>query len=247
LSGIEGGAKCVGVPTTLCVFVGSFLCVTYFTIFNKTFFMSETNMPVKHKINFINNSTNEGSMMIFQQDENIGIEGVMSLAWLAKYAYPSTTVYFEWTNEYNFVWSETGELKSGVNFYASQTPTCDLSTSNSIGLTYNRAFDFVNQTAGIPSGSLYIKQDGTIPLGTASVGIGMAGAATFVVQAQPNMNLTFTPHPEYWIAFGNYKTGEALNIQEMTNAANVVFPPGIFEMTAMLNPDNSWTIEPTID
>jgi hypothetical protein len=205
--------------------------------------MSETNKGVEYKINFVNNSTNEGSIMVFQQDENIGVDGVMSLAWFTKYVYPQTTGYFDWRINYNFVWSETGELKPGVNFLASQAPPCDLSTSNSIGLSYDKAYNFVNQTAGTPQGSMYIKEDATIPLKQASVGIGMSGAGTFVVQAQPNMNLTFTPHPEYWIAFGNYTKGDVLNIQEMTSASNVAFPPGIYTMNAILNPDNSWTIQ----
>jgi len=206
--------------------------------------MAGSNKGVEYKINFQNNSSNSGSIMVFQQDENIGVDGVMSLAWFSKYVHPSTFGYFDWTIDYNFVWAETGELKPGIRFQASQNPYADLTSSNAIGLTFDGAYNFVNQGAGTPSGSLYIKEDGTVPLDQASVGIGMSGAGTFVVQAQPNMNLTFTPHPEYWIAFGNYTKGDVLNVQEMTNAANVAFPPGIYVMNAILNADNSWTIEP---
>lgn len=206
--------------------------------------MAENGSGVEYKINFQNNSVNAGSIMVFQQDTNIGVDGVMSLAWFTKYVYPNTFGYFDWTIDYNFVWAETGELKPGVQFLASQAPPADLSTSNAIGLTYDKAYNFVNQTAGTPQGSLYITEDGTVPLNQASVGIGMSGAGTFVVQAQPNMNLTFTPHPEYWIAFGNYTKGEVLNIQSMTNAALVAFPPGVYAMNAVLQADNSWVIEP---
>jgi len=202
------------------------------------------NKGVEYKINFFNHSSNAGTMMVFQKDQNIGVDGVMSLAWFTKYMYPTTYGFFDWTIDYNFVWSETGELKPGVNFLASQSPIADLSTANSITLTYDKAYNFVNQTAGTPQGSLYIKEDGTIPLKEASVGIGMSGAGTFAVQAQPNMNLTFTPHPEYWVAFGNYDKGEVLNTQEMTNCSPVEFPPGIYTMDAILNKDNSWTIRP---
>lgn len=79
------------------------------------------------------------------------------------------------------------------------------------------------------------------------VGIGMSGSPTFVVNAQPNMNLTFTPHPEYWIAFGNFNAGEVIDVQAISNAAKIDFPPGIVAMNVTLNQDNTWEITPSAD
>jgi len=73
----------------------------------------------------------------------------------------------------------------------------------------------------------------------------MSGSGTFVVQAQPNMNAIFTFHPEYWITFGNFKEGEVLDITQITNKAQITFPPNIYSMAAILNQDNTWTIKPT--
>jgi hypothetical protein len=55
----------------------------------------------------------------------------------------------------------------------------------------------------------------------------------------------FTPHPEYWIAFGNFTTGETIDSSSMTNPAQIVFPPNVYSMTATLNADDTWTIAPT--
>ncbi len=199
---------------------------------------------IEYKVNFVNNSFNTGSIMLFQKPQDLGGYKAVSLAWFAKKVRPTAFGYFDWTLDYSFVWAETGVLKPGVIFMPSQMAYADLITSNSIGLTYDHTCNFVNQEQRTPSGSLYIRQEGNIPLRHASVGIGMSGSGVFAVQAQPNINLVFTPHPEYWIAFGNYFKGEALNIEEMTNCVRINFPPGVYTMNAVLNPDNSWTIGP---
>lgn len=129
---------------------------------------------------------------------------------------------------------------------ASQTWPADLSTQNNVTLTYqDNAYNFKNKTQGSKPGTLYIEQDGTIPLKQAAVGIGMSGFGTFAVQAQPNLNLTFTPHPKYWITFGNFTQDEVLDIAEITNPAEVAFPPGVTSMTAILKSDNTWSVNPT--
>lgn len=205
-----------------------------------------TSAGQQYTLRAINNSSNTGDMCVFQDDPDLGVSNALSLAWFSKRATPKTTVNFKWTIDYNFVWSETGLLVPGVVFDASQTFGANLQTTNKITLTHaGGAYDFINQTKGPQPGILYITEDSTIPLKQASVGIGMSGNGTFVVQAQPNFNLTFTPHPKYFIAFGNFQPGQVLDIGEINNPAEVQFLPGVFSMTAVLNQDNSWTITPT--
>jgi hypothetical protein len=198
-----------------------------------------------YTLNAINNSNNSGSFCVFQTDPDLGVSNVLSLAWFSKFAHPNTTVKFTWTVDYNFVWSETGVLTPGVVFDASQVFDADLQNGNQITLTYNSAFNFINQTKGPKAGILYIKEDATIPANKASVGIGMSGFGTFVVQAQPNLNLNFTPHPSYFIAFGNFTQGEVLDISEMTNTAEIAFAPNVYSVTAILGADNAWTVKTT--
>ncbi|MNV16064.1 hypothetical protein D3C71_1068170 [compost metagenome] len=198
---------------------------------------------VQYRLNFVNNSANAGTFMVFQQTPDMQVENVNALAWITKYANPGVQGFFSWSTENDFVWFENDSPVPGINSGTSQCVPANLETSNQISLTYNSGYQFADQTSGEPVGSLYIKMDSTVPLKQASVGIGMSGAATFVVPAQPNMNLTFTPHPEYWIAFGNFEQGEVLDMQELTNTEKIDFPPGIQEMTVTLNQDNTWKVE----
>lgn len=192
-----------------------------------------------------NNSTLEGDICVYQTSPDINDPKVMSLAWFSEHAHPTTNLKFDWNLDYCFIWDETGVLKPGITFEASQMWKANLAGNNKVTLTYkNGAFTFSNQEAGPSDGILYIGEDRTIPIDTASVGIGMSGAGTFVSQASPNMNLSFTPHPVYWVTCGTFKQGQVLDTTEITNAAQVEFPPNVYTMLATLNPDNTWTVAP---
>ncbi len=200
----------------------------------------------QYSLIFVNDSTMTGDACVYQQDPDLGDPNAMSLAWFAKAAAPTTTVQFDWTIDYSFVWSETGELDAGVMFAASQDWPADLSTTNQVQFTNSGgAYTFQNQMAGPQGGTLYISQDGSIPSNQASVGIGMGGSGTFAVQAQPNVTAMFTPHPEYWITFGTFSQGEVLDIATITSAAVIDFPANTYSMTATLGADNTWTVVPT--
>jgi hypothetical protein len=202
-------------------------------------------MSQTYTLTFVNNSTNTGNACVYQKAPDTTASNVMSLAWFSKVAAPTTHIDFDWTIDYSFVWSETGTLAPGVNFSASQNWPADLTSTNAVSFTnQNGAFTFLNQRQGT-AGSLTIIDDGTIPMGRAAVGIGMSGRGAFAVQAQPNLTTMFTPHPNYWITFGNYRPGEVLDVQSITNAQQISFPINVYAMTAILNADNTWTVLPT--
>ena len=199
---------------------------------------------VQYSLLFVNNSSNLGDACVYQQDPAIGPD-VMSLAWFSKTAAPTTKVQFQWSIQYNFVWSQTGTLTPGVIFTASQTWNADLSTTNKV--TFNNiggAYTFQNQGPGPANGNLYISETSAVAANCA-VGVGMSGFGTFVVQSQPNWNLVFSPHPEYWITFGTFTQGEVMDITSVNNPAQIKFPVNVYSMTATLNADNTWTIQPT--
>lgn len=185
-------------------------------------FKGVTTNGCQYQLLFNNESTNEGNVCIYQTDPNIGVPNVLSLAWFSKYTHPTTSVDFSWEINYNFVWANTGILIPGVLFGASQAWEADLENNNQVSLNFkNGAYTFEHQTQGPEDGNLYIKETKNIPLKQASVGVGMSGKGTFVVQAQPNFNLAFSPHPQYWITFGTFKQGEVLDVGQITNKAPV--------------------------
>ena len=194
-----------------------------------------------------NQSTNFFDFAVFQRVPDTTVRDVFSLAWFAKPAYPTTTLTFTWEIDYSFVWDETGRLEEGVVFDASQSWKADPSDPalNKVGLDHiDGAFTFDRETGAAANG-LYIKQGPHIPMNTASVGIGMSGRGTYAVQAQPNLELKFEPHPNYWVAAGNFVEGQVLDMETVTNVAEVPYANNFFEMTATLQADNSWNVRPT--
>ncbi len=203
-------------------------------------------MGVQYSLNAVNNSTQQGNICVYQSDPNVNDPRVMSLAWFSKPVAPTTKTKFTWTIDYSFVWSETGTLTPGVIFDASQNPPADLSVTNQITFTQaGGAYNFINQTTGPSAGNLFILEDGNIPSFGASVGIGMSGAGTFAVPSQPNTTLIFSPHPKYWITFGNYMPGEVMDITSISQEAEIAFPINVYSMTATFGADNTWTVGTT--
>lgn len=199
---------------------------------------------MNYTLKFENQSRNIGSVCIYQTDLSANQDNnAISLAWFAKRTHPQTNVNFEWQADYSFVWSEIGELKPGIIFEASEVIAVDLQSLNKIMFDYKQEeFFFTSGGSNGQVGSLEISETCNIPFNTASVGVGMSGAGTFVKPAQPNMNIKITPHPEYWITFGNYEQGEVLDISEITNKQKIVFAPNQYSITAILQEDNTWKI-----
>ncbi len=201
---------------------------------------------VNYNIVFQNNSTNNWNFLCFQNQPSGLPSNYQTLAWFSKAAAPTTKIVFSWSIDYSFVWGEVGNLVPGVIFNASQTVDADLSTTNAIDFTRTStgAFDFQNQGQGPNAGTLTINEDGTIPLNTASVGVGMSGFGTFAVPAQPNITATFQPTPTYYVAFSqNIQQGEVMDITQITSEmAEVQFPVNVTTMYATLGADNKWTI-----
>lgn len=198
---------------------------------------------MNYTLNFENHSRNLGDVCIYQTDPTFDQdENVMSLAWFTKRTHPETNVNFKWGLDYSFVWSETGELKPGVIFEASQVVAADLQSANKAIFDYNQEAFLIEKDSNSSPGSLQIVETNKIPFNRASVGIGMSGAGTFVKPAEPNMNLKFTPHPEYWITFGNFEKGEVLDIGEITNKQKITFKPNQYSITVILQEDSTWRI-----
>jgi hypothetical protein len=189
-----------------------------------------------------NNSSQGWNFYVYQQNPGTPNPNVFSLAWFVKGANPGSQVTFNWTIDYSFVWSETGQLVPGVTFTASQVLPADPTTDNLVTFTKNTfGYAFTNESAGGTPGSLTIVDDGSVPSLQASVGIGMSGNGTFVTQAQPNVSNIFTPTPTYWVSFGtSVQQGQVL-AQTVGNSAQVVFAPNVYSTIMALNASNQWS------
>jgi rhizosphere induced protein len=197
----------------------------------------------------VNNSPNAGNLVVYQQP---GAQvSTTPIAWFSKYVYPNTQVSFSWDpTDYDFVWAGTGQITSGVVFEASQVVPANLSTTNQITLSYdseNHVFFFNHQTAGQQANVFTIVEDGSLPANAAAVGIGVAGRATFAVQAMPNMTVQISPaNATYWVTFGTIQQGEFFTAESFLTPVQVEFPVNVNSMTVTLNADDTWTVTPNV-
>ncbi|WP_430409911.1 hypothetical protein [Kordia sp.] len=201
-------------------------------------------MATNFELIFKNNSGKSGDVCIFLQEPNE--DDLKSLVWLSKDANPDTTVTFQWAAEYSVVWSET-EVKNGVTITSSQVLPAGLDQDNKITLTkIDDAYQFINQTTDPDSnGSITIFCDNSVVSNQATIGIEISGVITTNIPASPGFSNMITPTNKYWIAFGNFTEREILDTETFTKAAEIDFSSGINNMTAILNADDTWTIEPT--
>ncbi len=196
-----------------------------------------------YTLRFKNRSESQHDFLVYQQGIDVNQPYVYTLAWFAKPVADGVDVDFTWTIDYSFVWSEQGTLKPGIQFIAQQVLSADLVERNMVDFTRkDGAFQFANQSGKGAKGSLTIDDDNTIPKNMAKIGIGMSGYGTHVINAEPNFAAVFTPHPEYWVSFGDFVQGQVLDIQSLVNAAEVQFPVNVYGMTVTLDSGNVWTI-----
>lgn len=190
-----------------------------------------------------NDSYNSGDICVYQtvpyQDRNL-----FSLVWFNKSCHPGTTVRFRWTDDYSFCWADTGELRPGVVFEAcemKETAPAD-PQKNSIGFSKrDGAYLFTPTNQRSPNDCLGISVDESVSIYEAAVGVGVGGHAAFAIDALPNYRISFSARPQYWVAFGNFREGEVLDLNSIRGAYNVRFNANEQNKTITLNEDNTWS------
>jgi rhizosphere induced protein len=198
-------------------------------------------MTTQYSLTCINNSRLPGSFAIFQRPPPIVAPGdVYALAWFAQTSHPQTQVTFQWTVDYSFMWSETGVLKPGITFIASQVIPADPMGENFIDLTVDSygASYFTPPTATGEVGALTIRQLSNVVPNRTSCGIGMSGAAAYAVQAAENITTVFKPHPNYWVVFGHFQAGQVIDFEEITGEVEVSYGGSVTSRTVTLQADN---------
>ena len=194
-------------------------------------------------VRFRNDSSLSGAVCLFDTDPD-DAKSLPPVAWLTCYAFPTTEVEFRWEERLSFVWTSTA-MDGEAEVATSQLWPTDLATDNQVTLSYGcGTYFFRDQTRGPQPGILYIQQDGTLPSEGARVGFGIAGRATNLLPARPNVTFALKPRSEYWIAFGHYERGVVIDPAEAPTKARLHFPPNVRTLFATLGFDNLWTIAP---
>jgi hypothetical protein len=137
------------------------------------------------------------------------------VAWISALLAPGSYSIFKWGSTYEYVWADTGTLIQGKTIGVAERMTA---TAPTVQLQKHGAgyrFVAVNGQAKAP-GDLTISTTGDIPQNRLSIGInlridsgiGQPGDAVNVVQAQPNLDSTWTVGERYFANFGSVAQSE---------------------------------------
>ena len=200
----------------------------------------------KYSLKLINNAAQPWTFYVYQKMP-AQVADVFSLAWFASpyKIVVGNFITFRWEINYNFVWGDTGTIIPGVTFDAGGTQSASPADDNTTIFSLNPGPHLSAPIPGDPKGSLVIQDGDDVPNNRYSVGIGMSGTGTYVVQAGTGLRHTFTPTPSYWVAAGaNVQIGTVLNIQTITQTAEAKYGNQVFDLVGTLNDNNKWTFEP---
>ena len=201
-------------------------------------------MSTQYSLTVKNQSTQFGSFCVYQQAPDTNASNVLTLAWFAKTAHPTSSVTFTWNLDYNFTWGNQGNLDNDAVFSASQSWPCNPNMRNIVNFNKQGGaytFSELSQNSEGDAGSLYISQLGGVVPREAHVGVGMSGSGTFIVEAQPNMKLIFRPKPTYYLVFGNYSQGQVMDVTSLSNVYKLEYGGSVQNISMVLNADNMWS------
>ena len=202
-------------------------------------------MP-KPSLTCVNNSEQHGSFAIFRDGPPNQDQEPPVLVWMAYPVAPGSEVTLTWLEDYSFVWSESGTVTPDASFVARQVLPADLNERNHVQLTVDSlgAPMFQALGSGGQPGALTVEILQNVVPDRIQVGFGLSGLAVHTVAAQPNTTTVFTPAStsNYWVGFGNFRTGEpagivASNVVEVVpavvgqNPTATLMPDGIVAIT----------------
>jgi len=182
-----------------------------------------------------NESEHAGNFMLFQKPQPVPVPGgAASLAWFARPTQPGKSSIIQWTIDYGFVWSQSSTLQPGTVFQPAQFVPADPMGINLIqyGQDEHGVPHLSDPSANGQRGYLTIQQAVTVTPRRSAVGIAMSGVPVAAVLAEPVMMAPFVPHPNYWLAFGQYQAGEVLDVETILDAVEVQFLPNQYTRSA---------------
>lgn len=208
-----------------------------------------------YKLNVKNDSTQLGNVCVYQIfPDQARPNSLYSLAWFSEIVSPGAEISFEWDMVYSMVWSQTGILKPGLRFKATQNlPADPMDVTNNFQVLSKKTGPFAfNNDFGEKGVQclITIKTDHTIPNNVASIGVGIGGKPAIAINAAANMTYQFTPTPTYWIIFGDFVEGEVLDLKVInptmknifSQTMKIVFPLNVYELSLRFAEDNTWKV-----
>ena len=101
---------------------------------------------------------------------------------------------------------------------------------------------FSEATGRADRGILKIIDSANVPPNTFYVGIAMSEKGIYLEAAAPGKSHVFMPPSFCVCAVDQVKEGDVLDIQDTTQTAELHYPPNVYNLTAILNSDNTWKV-----
>ena len=135
-------------------------------------------------------------------------------------------------------------LASARPVQAWQAWPADPAGDNQITVTrQQRFYTFADPAKGPQPGSIVILTDASIAPDVLSIGIGTGEMVTFVSPATPGLSRTFATDATYWIAFGDFVTGQVIEPQSIGSTVQLPFSSAVTEVVAVVDADGSWRLQ----
>ena len=186
-----------------------------------------------------NNSSNTLTVILFQVYPGMDRFRASPLVWKATRLMTGSAGNFMWRPDFQFV-AGTGQARPGGKFRKSTSLNVDPNSGARYTLSYNGQFGFSASGGGGQPGTLSLSMEGNIPQGEFAAGVGMDGDTVVVLAAYPNISVAFEAKPEYYIAAGDFKEGDILNLDSVQRT-RVDFN-GKSSMKAEYTQDGSWRV-----
>lgn len=198
-----------------------------------------------YTLRLTNDSPLGGNMCLYQRHPSQETEpDLLSLAWMCQPCRPGATATFSWNLDFAFTLSETGPFMPGTFFEPGQSLEVDPNAAGKRSLLLHHqdsGYSLEYGGAEPEAGYLSIQTDGSVPRNQAAVGLTVSGLPAFARPAGPNLSLIFQPDPQYWVAFGPFEPGQALDFSEMVLTTEIKFPSGKRSAQAAFQRDCTWT------
>jgi rhizosphere induced protein len=212
-------------------------------------FVDATTAASTSTVQIVNNSGQQTTAYVFVTTPN---PQVQSTAWLAEQVFPGENNSLTWDTSTQLMWAYSA-LEPGSTFEAQQVlsvPPAGPGQTGAVDLAQENGSYIMtsDQTSAVaPPGSLAVLSSPSVSVGSVSVAMGLSGAPALVAQAMPDFVNTFpTNGLTYWLSTSPFvQPGQVLPNYATYNAVQLDFPPGVGALTATLNADGTWTIQPS--
>lgn len=199
-----------------------------------------------YALRLTNNSPLGGNMCLYQHHpDQEAASDLYSLAWQCQNCPPGATTTFSWALDFGFAWAAAGSLGPGAFFEPIQAIEADPGVSGKRSVLFHNSAHGYELGPGSPepeAGYLNLQTDDSVPQNQMAVALTVSGRPAFARPAGPNLDLTFRPELRYWVAFGPFEAGQALDFDEIMLTTEVVFPAGKRSAQAAFQRDCTWAV-----